>query len=314
MEEAEHFNKEVTMGELEATLKWFKRDKSLGPDGWKVKFYLSFFEIIGSDLLKVIEESRISGSMHGAINTTFIALIPKTNNPSSYNDFCPVFLCNCLYKIISKIIANRIHPILSTHISPKQFAFLKDRQIHEAIRSAQEVMHSIQSKKIKGMILKADLSKAFNRVSWLYLRMLLTHLGFPVGFIKWIMCCITNVSFSVLVNGVASAFFGSERGLRQGCPLSPLLFLLVMEGLSRLIKDMHHRGRLSGIKITKDCTITHLLFVDGVLMFLNEVIRDLTTIQNTINLFKIATGMAINNSKSTITVSKCSPHEINFAL
>lgn len=75
-------------------------------------------------------------------------------------------------------------------------------------------MHSIQSKKIKGMILKDDLSKAFDRVSWLYLKMLLTYLGFSGGFIKWIMCCITNVSFSVLVNGAASPFFGSERDLR----------------------------------------------------------------------------------------------------
>lgn len=87
-----------------------------------------------------------------------------------------------------------------------------------------------------------------------------------------------------------------------------------MEGLSRLIKDMHHKGRLSGIRLTENCTITHLLFVDDVLMFLNRGIVDFTTIQNTINLFKMATGMAINNSKSTITISECSPHEINFVL
>lgn len=194
--------------------------------------------------------------MHGAINTTLITLIPKTINPSSYNDFRPISLCNCLYKIISEIIANRICPILSAHISLEQFSFLKDRQIHEATRSAQEVMHSIQSKNIKGMILKVDLSKAFDKVSRLYLRMILTHLGFFVGFIKWIMCCITNVSFSVLVNGATSAFFSSERGIRHGCPLSPLLFLLVMEGLSRLIKDMHHRGRHFGIRIMEDCTFS----------------------------------------------------------
>jgi len=134
--------------------------------------------------------------------------------------------------------------------------------------------------------------------------MLLTHLGFSIGFIKWIMCYITNVSFSVLVNGAASPFFGSKRGLRQGCPLSPLLFLLVMEDLSRLIKDMHHIGRLSGIKLTEDCTITHLLFMDDVLMFLNRGIGDLTTIQNIIHLFKTAIGMAINNYKSAINVSE----------
>ena len=90
-------------------------------------------------------------------------------------------------------------------------------------------------KNIKGLILKIDLSKAFDKVSWLYIKIILIHLGFPPTFIRWIMCCITYVSFSVLINGSASHFFHAERGLRQGCPLSPLLFMLVMEGLSRLI-------------------------------------------------------------------------------
>lgn len=189
------------MGELEATLKWLKKDKSPSPDGWSIEFYLDFFDVIGNDLLKVIEDCRKFGCMHRAINTTFIALIPKFENHSSDNGFRPISLCNFLYKIISKIIANHICPILSAHISLEQFYFLKDRQIHEAISSTQEVLHSIQSKKIKGMILKVDLSKSFDNVRWLYLRMLLTHLGFPVGFIKWIMCCITNISFSALING-----------------------------------------------------------------------------------------------------------------
>jgi len=117
-------NREVTLGELEATLKWFKKDKSPSPNGWSVEFYLAFFDILGHDLLKVIEECKKTRRIHGAINSTFIALIPKSENPSSFNDFRPISLCNCLYKIISKIIANRLCPILSNHISFEQFAFL----------------------------------------------------------------------------------------------------------------------------------------------------------------------------------------------
>jgi hypothetical protein len=86
-------------------------------------------------------------------------------------------------------------------------------------------------------VLKIDLSKAYDRVSWLYLRLLLTHLGFGFSFINWIMSCISSVSFVVLINGAATPFFQAERGLRQGCPLSPLLFLLVAEGLSRALKE-----------------------------------------------------------------------------
>lgn len=170
------------MGELERTLKWFKRDKSPGPDGWLVEFYTAFLDILRQDLLAVTEESRILGRIYAPLNFTYLALIPKIDSLVSFNGFQLISLCNCLYKIISKIIANRLKPILSDHISQEQFAFLHHRHIEEAIGSAQEVLHSVKLKKLKGMTLKIDLSKAFDKVSWLYIRMILTHLGFPLGF------------------------------------------------------------------------------------------------------------------------------------
>lgn len=229
--------REVSLEELEATLKWLKKDKSPGLDGWTVEFYLALFEVLGTDLLRLIEESKRSGRIPGGLKSTFIALIPKADKPSSFDDFRPISLCNYIYKIIAKIIANRIKPILSLHISHEQFAFLHNRQIHEAIGTAQKVLHSVQLRKLNGMILKINLSKAFDRVNWLYLHILLTHLGFPFSFIRWIMSCITDVPYSVLINGSKSPFV--ERGLRKGCPLSLLLFLLIMEGLSRIIGEEH---------------------------------------------------------------------------
>eukprot|EP00253_Pinus_taeda_P029628 PITA_29628 len=164
------------------------------------------------------------------------------------------------------------------------------------------------------MILKIGLSKAFDRVNWLYLRILLTQLDFPFTFIKWIMSCITNVPYSVLINGSASPFFHAERGLGQGCPLSPLLFLLIMEGLSRIIGEDHRQGRIRGIKITDTAILTHLLFVDDVLIFLNRGIGDLTTLHQAIGTFLKATGMVLNESKSTLTASRCTQNELQFAL
>jgi len=308
-EESDDLTKEVTMEELEATIKWFKKDKSPGPDGWTIEFCIAFFDILGNDLLKIVEQCRRSGRISSAIKSTFIALIPKDNFPTSFNDFRPISLCNCLYKII----ANRLKPILSRHISPEQFAFLQHRQIHEAIATAQELMHTLQIKKQKGMILKVDLSKAFDRANWLYIRLLLTHLGFPYGYIKWIMSCIIDVSYSVLLNGEATSFFTSERGLRQGCPLSPLLFLLIMEGLSRLISSARDRNQIIGIKISENFYLTHLLFVDDILIFLNGSIGDATTLQQLFLLFQQATGMKINDSKSTITAVGCTHHESTYA-
>lgn len=117
-DEAEELNSPVTLGELEGTLKWFKKDKSPRLDGWSIEFYIAFFDILGNDLLKIVEECRTSGSLYNAINSTFITLIANSNSTSSFNDFRPISLCNCLYKIIAKIIANRIRPILPCHISP----------------------------------------------------------------------------------------------------------------------------------------------------------------------------------------------------
>lgn len=273
-DDIEALNDPVTMQELEGILKWFKKDKSPGPDGWTIEFYLAFFEVLGRDLLVVVEESRSSGTIYHAINSTFIALIPKSDSPESLNDYRPISLCNCLYKIISKTIANHLRPILSRSIAPQQFAFLESRQIHEAIGLAQEAIHSIWSKHLKAILLKIDLSKAFDRVSWLYIKMILIHLGFPHSFITWIMACITSPSFNILINGSASPFFHSERGLRQGCPLSPLLFLLVMEGLSRLMDSTKNSGDIRGLRITDLCFLTHLLFVDDVLIILDGSIRD----------------------------------------
>jgi len=308
-EDLQALNDPVTMNELENTIKWFQKEKSPCPDGWTIEFYLAFFDIIGADILRVVEEIRTSGQLYHAINSTFIALIPKSDSPTSFADFRPISLCNVLYKIISKIIANRIRPILSQHIAPQQFAFLENRQIHEVIGTAQEAIHTIWTKHLKSILLKIDLSKAFDQVSWLYIKMILIHLGFPHQLITWIMACITTPTYSILINGAASHFFHSERGLRQGCPLSPLLFLLVMEALSRLIKSAKRDGTIRGLKISEECYLTHLLFVDDVLILLDGSIRDTTSFNNILRLFAHATGMEVNKDKSTITMVGTSVNE-----
>ena len=124
---------EVSMEELSGVLHSFQKDKSPGPDGWPAEFFLGFFDFFSEELLSVVEESRKAGFIHGPLNTTFIALIPKVDKPANFEDYRPISLCNCLYKIISKVIAKRLKSVLSQHISSEQFGFLEGRQIHEAI-------------------------------------------------------------------------------------------------------------------------------------------------------------------------------------
>jgi hypothetical protein len=183
------------------------------------EFFTFFFYLVGEDLLAMVEESRRLGSISGCINSTFLTLILKTNNPSTFEDFRPISLCNLCYKMISKIIANRIKPILSRSLSTEQLGFLQGRRIQDAIDTAHESIHNIKKKKIKSLILKLDLRKAYDCIDWEHLRLTLIKVGFGIQMTEWIMGCVTSSSFAVLLNGEATEFFRSGRGLRQGCPI-----------------------------------------------------------------------------------------------
>jgi hypothetical protein len=148
-EEVINLEKPCSSEELLEVLKGFSKDKSPGPDGWTVEFFLHFFDLVGKDLLDAVEESRQCGEVIRSLNSTFIALIPKVNSPSSFGDFRPIALCNLCYKIIAKIIARRIRPILSRSLSEEQLGFLKGRQILDAIGTTQECLHSIKVKNYK---------------------------------------------------------------------------------------------------------------------------------------------------------------------
>jgi hypothetical protein len=233
-----------------------------------------------------------------ALNSTFLVLIPKVNNPSTFDDFRPISLCNLCYKIIAKIIANRIKPLLSRSLSEEQLGFLKGRQIQDAIGTHKEILHSIKLKNLKALILKLDLKKAYDCINWDYLRLILIQTGFSLQITNWIMSCVSTTSFVVLINGETTPFFQNGRGLRQGCPLSPLLFILVMEGLSLLLKKSRSEGKLTGVKVSRLVRILHLLFVDDVLIMTRATLQEWQEIANILDFFCRVSGLQVNVSKS----------------
>jgi hypothetical protein len=165
--------KEVTIEELKEVVMKMPQDKSPGLDGWPQELFTFFFDIMGQGLLKVVEEARVTGRVDRAINSTFITLIHKESNPSSFLDLRPISLCNFIHKVSSKVIACKLKSKLLECISSKQISFLQDILISDAIGLVQECMHLAKIKKKDGLFLKVDLKKSYDRVSWSFLILVL---------------------------------------------------------------------------------------------------------------------------------------------
>jgi hypothetical protein len=141
--------------------------------------------------------------------------------------------------------------------------------------------------------------------------MILLQIGLGLKVTNWIMSCVVSTSFAVLINGEATDFFKSGRGLRQGCPLSPLLFILVMEGLSLLLKESQREGKLAGINVSRTIKILHILFVDDVIIMTNATLQEWWEIDKILKSFCLASGLQINATKSTILQAGLSEQDLS---
>lgn len=183
-------------------------------------------------------------------------------------DYRPIACCNVLYKVVSKIIANKLKVILPRIIAENQSAFVKGRLLMENVLLASEVMKDYHKDSISPRCaMKIDISKAFDSVEWSFLLNCLLAMGFPERFIHWIRLCITTPSYSVQVNGELAGYFQSARGLRQGCYLSPYLFVICMNVLSYKIDQSAREKRFRLHPRCQSLALTHLCFADDLMVF-----------------------------------------------
>ena len=249
---------------------------------------------------------------HGVVpsylnETLIIALLPKCQNPESLSNYRPISLCNSIYKVISKIIVARIRPHLSSLISPVQATFVLGRRGTDNVCIAQELLHTLDNKKkgrVSYMAIKLDLEKAYDRLEWNFVHKVLEAFRFPPKLTKIIMSYIAMTSISVLVNRGALQSFEPSRGIRQGDPLSPYIFILCMEYLGHLIEQKCVDGGWTPLKASKDNVgISHLLFVDDILLFGKVDSAACEAILEVLGKFCAESGQKISLEKSRIYFS-----------
>lgn len=218
---------------------------------------------------KLIKSAFDQNCIPSGLSDSYLALIPKIDPPVFCKDLRPIGLCNTVYKLITKVIANRIKPILDGLIHPSQTSFVPGRNIQENIIITKEMAFFFKkSSPCRNiMALKIDLSKAYDNLEWGFIRDTMQGFNFPQSLIDLIMDCICSPHISLIWNGEVTESFSPSRGIRQGDPLSPYLFVLCMERLSILINDKLKEGSWKPIKISRDLGVSHIFYADDVLLF-----------------------------------------------
>ncbi|RVW16678.1 LINE-1 reverse transcriptase-like [Vitis vinifera] len=304
LSEADALELPFTEAEIYAALMGMNGDKAPGPDGFTVAFWQNCWEIVKEDVLDMFKEFYDQNSFIKSLNHTFLVLIPKKGGAEDLGDYRPISLLGGLYKLLAKVLANRLKKIIDKVISPDQNAFIKGRQILDGSLIANEVIDSWQKRGEKGLICKLDIEKAFDNINWQFLLKVLHKMGFGSKWIGWMWSCISTIKYSMLVNGVPAGFFSSSKGLRQGDPLSPYLFIMGMEVLSALISRAVEGGFIYGCRIWKGrgqpVNITHLLFADDTIVFCEAKKESLLYLSWILLWFEAASGLKINLEKSMV--------------
>ncbi|GKD61379.1 RNA-directed DNA polymerase, eukaryota, reverse transcriptase zinc-binding domain protein, partial [Tanacetum coccineum] len=280
-----------TMDEIKTAVWDCCSSKSSVPDGFNFKFIKSLAR---------------------GCNASFITLIPKKADPLELSDYRPISLIGSMYKILSKVLAARLSRVIHKLISPNQTAFLKGRQILDGCLIANEIINFAKSEKINMLLFKVDFEKAFDSVNWEFLFDIMAQMSFGSKWRKWISSCLSSASVSVLINGSLSKEFKMERGLRQGDPLSPFLFLIVAEALQIMIIEACNKGIFKGLSLGDDgSNISLLQLADDALFFGEWSKSNVRHLIHILDCFHDVSGLKINLDKSRLFGIEVSPEEVS---
>ncbi|GKV02020.1 hypothetical protein SLEP1_g14507 [Rubroshorea leprosula] len=300
-EKKEWLERPFSTEEIEEGLRGCEGTKAPGPDGYNFNFIKFAWSILKEDFVSFFNEFHSNGRLVRGLNSSFLTLIPKKNNPIELKDYRPINLIRCVYKLLAKVLANRLKAVLSEIISETQSAFLGGRQLADSVLALNEVVDEIKKSKQKAFVFKADFAKAYDCVDWAFLDWMMERFGFGVRWRGWIMECLSTAKVSVLVNGSPTEEFEIGKGLRQGDPLSPFLFLMVGEGLHGLIRKSEEEGLFRGVEVGKKGLVVSLLeFADDTVILGKADGENVFMVKAVLRWFELMSGLRINFSKSSV--------------
>lgn len=250
-----------------------------GPDEFSGLFYQTCWDIIRSDVCGFVLQFFAFGKIYRNLNSSFVALIPKMEGANSVTHFRPIAMANFCFKIITKIIADRLNPIANRVVSPQQSTFIKGRHISDCIGMVSETINILDKKSFGGNVaIKIDIVKAFDTIDWSFLLQVLRSFGFHNTLINWVRVILESAHLFILINGTPKGFFPCSRGVRQGDPLSPLLFCLAADVLSKGITFLIQEAKVKPISSPQGCSpASHVLYADDVIIFCRS---DSTSLHN----------------------------------
>lgn len=298
---------EVPFSEEEVwkVIKEMPNEKAPGPDGFTGLFYQRCWQVIKGEVLAALTKFH-SGNHQNLdnLNTAVITLLPKKDAPTLIKDYRPISLIHSFSKLATKILASRLAPRMGDLVAENQTAFIRGRSIHENFIFVRGLALQFHRRKKPMILLKLDITKAFDTVSWCFLLNLLRNRGFGSRWRSWIAALLLTSETRILLNGHESDSFKPARGLRQGNPLSPLLFVLVMDALQGLLAKATSWGLLAKLDTRRSIPNTSI-YADDTIVFLQPIEREATAVNAILQLFGKATGLKTNLSKSALTPIRC---------
>ncbi|GAB2268310.1 hypothetical protein Dimus_038709 [Dionaea muscipula] len=290
-----------TRADVQKVLEEIADDKAPGVDGFTVAFFKKSWLVIGDDVCKVVLDFFSKKKMLTEVNLAVLHMVPNGQNPTCAGDYRPVACCTTMYQIISKMLCRNLVAVLPILVDPAQSAFVKGRSIVDNVLLCQELINGYERKGISPRCLaRIDLRKAYDSISWKFVELLLEKLNFPQQFRDWVFVCITTASYSVVINGGTFGFFRGKRGIRQGDPISPYIFVLIMEYFTRCMR----MGKDQCFRFHPRCKALHLVnlcFADDLMIFSKAHEGSLRLIRTWLDHFGRVSGLEANLSKSSVS-------------